>query len=47
MSTNMAGISNQAYVNDADLFRLLEEFNFYFLWHADYVWWFLAICLWV
>jgi len=41
----MAGISNQAYVNDADLFRILSEFHCCFLWHADYVWWFLAICL--
>jgi hypothetical protein len=45
MSTNMAGISNQACVNDADLFGILEEFHCYFLWHADYFWWFLAIRL--
>jgi len=45
MCTNMVGISNQACVNDADLFRILEEFHCYFLWHADYVWWFLVIYL--
>jgi hypothetical protein len=45
MSTNKAGMSNEAYVNDADLSRILEEFHFYVLWHAYYIWWFFVICL--